>query len=74
MPGALYIREGIEEKAELKRLFDPAELGNGPLIDPQISEDGSLAPWSHNVFLSSWMSSWNMSPLVGIQWGSISLQ
>ena len=44
--GALYIREGIEEKAELKRLFDPSELGSGPLIDPQISENGSLAAWS----------------------------
>eukprot|EP00435_Cladocopium_sp_Y103_P024711 s1817_g6.t1 len=41
--GALYVREGIEEKAELKRLFDPSELGSGPLIDPQISDDGSLA-------------------------------
>lgn len=42
--GALYIREGIDADAELQRLFDPqaAPLGPGPIIDPQISEDGSL--------------------------------
>ena len=44
MGGALYVRDGIDPEAELKRLFDPAEapLGPGPVLDPQISEDGSL--------------------------------
>mmetsp|Transcript_132123 Transcript_132123/g.313181 ORF Transcript_132123/g.313181 Transcript_132123/m.313181 type:complete len:842 (-) Transcript_132123:51-2576(-) len=42
MAGALYLREGIKDQ-ELRRIFDPAEaLGSGPIIDPQISEDGSL--------------------------------
>eukprot|EP00931_Biecheleriopsis_adriatica_P008359 TRINITY_DN109561_c0_g1_i1.p1 TRINITY_DN109561_c0_g1~~TRINITY_DN109561_c0_g1_i1.p1 ORF type:complete len:857 (+),score=180.08 TRINITY_DN109561_c0_g1_i1:43-2613(+) len=52
--GALYVREGIEESAELKRLFDPAEapLGPGPILDPQISEDGSLVcfVWKDEVY------------------------
>lgn len=52
MGGALYVREGIEEKAELKRLFDPSELGSGPFIDPQISDDGSLVcfVWKDEVY------------------------
>lgn len=44
MGGALYIREGIAADAELRRVFDPkaAPLGPGPVLDPQISDDGSL--------------------------------
>lgn len=52
--GALYIREGIDADAELQRLFDPqaAPLGPGPIIDPQISEDGSLVcfVWKDEVY------------------------
>lgn len=42
--GALYVREGIGEDAALLKLFDPAAppLGPGPVLDPQISEDGTL--------------------------------
>jgi len=53
MGGALYVRDGIDPEAELKRLFDPAEaLGSGPILDPQISEDGSLVcfVWKDEVY------------------------
>ena len=53
MGGALYVRDGIDPEAELKRLFDPAEaLGPGPILDPQISEDGSLVcfVWKDEVY------------------------
>jgi len=44
MGGALYVRDGIGEDAPLRKLFDPeaAPLGPGPILDPHISEDGSL--------------------------------
>lgn len=53
MGGALYVRDGIDPEAELKRLFDPVEaLGSGPILDPQISEDGSLVcfVWKDEVY------------------------
>jgi dipeptidyl-peptidase-4 len=52
MGGALYIRDGLDEKAELKRIFDPQVLGSGPILDPQISEDGSLVcfVWKDEVY------------------------
>lgn len=50
--GALYVREGLTEEAPMKRLFDPATLGPGPILDPQISEDGSLVcfVWSSELY------------------------
>mmetsp|Transcript_366 Transcript_366/g.996 ORF Transcript_366/g.996 Transcript_366/m.996 type:complete len:847 (+) Transcript_366:33-2573(+) len=54
MGGALYVRDGLDPQAELKRLFDPTEapLGPGPILDPQISEDGSLVcfVWKDEVY------------------------
>jgi len=54
MGGALYVREGIGEDSSLSRLFDPAAapLGPGPVLDPQISDDGSLVcfVWSDELY------------------------
>jgi len=54
MGGALYVRDGISEDAPLTRLFDPEAppLGSGPILDPQISEDGSLVcfVWQDEVY------------------------
>eukprot|EP00929_Paragymnodinium_shiwhaense_P113047 TRINITY_DN81310_c0_g1_i1.p1 TRINITY_DN81310_c0_g1~~TRINITY_DN81310_c0_g1_i1.p1 ORF type:complete len:902 (+),score=201.84 TRINITY_DN81310_c0_g1_i1:101-2806(+) len=52
--GALYVREGVAEDATMTRLFDPqaAPLGPGPILDPQISKDGSLVcfVWQNEVY------------------------
>lgn len=54
MAGALYVREGISEEKPLSRLFDPTAepLGPGPVLDPQISKDGSLVcfVWSSELY------------------------
>jgi len=36
----LYTQDGVGGK--LRRLFDPAVLGGGPILDPRLSSDGSL--------------------------------
>eukprot|EP00927_Polykrikos_kofoidii_P030705 TRINITY_DN26433_c0_g1_i1.p1 TRINITY_DN26433_c0_g1~~TRINITY_DN26433_c0_g1_i1.p1 ORF type:complete len:860 (-),score=124.28 TRINITY_DN26433_c0_g1_i1:70-2523(-) len=54
MGGALYVREGLDEGAEMRLLFDPTAppLGPGAIIDPQISDDGSLVcfVWQDEVY------------------------
>jgi len=54
MGGALFVRDSIDKDAPLTRLFDPeaAPLGPGPILDPQISEDGSLVcfVWKEEVY------------------------
>lgn len=54
MSGTLYVRDGLSSDSELQRLFDPEAppLGPGPVLDAQISEDGSVVcfVWSDEVY------------------------
>lgn len=54
MSGALYIRDDIKPDTPMRKLFDPTAppLGPGPVIDPNISKDGSLVAfvWKDEIY------------------------